>query len=97
MPPSTVPPTFAEQDLDYYLRMIRGDFAELEATHALRVSPGPSQKNIVILLDRTSLGPADVLGARLQRHIMTARDHTQAVILIHQAARLAMADSEVLQ
>ncbi len=101
MTPSTVPPTFAEKDLDYYLRMIRGDFAELEETHAVRASPGPSQKNIVILLDRPSLGPSDVLGARLLRHFMKALVHNRvkprAVILLHQAARLALAESEVVQ
>ena len=99
--PTSVPPTFAEKDLDYYLRMIRGDFAELEETHAVRVAPGQSQKNIVILLDKPGLGSTDALGARLLRHFMKALVHSRvkprAVILVHEASRLALEGSEVQQ
>ncbi len=101
MTPTSTPPTFAEKDLDYYLRMIRGDFAELEETHAARVAPGQSQKNIVILLDKPGLGSTDVLGARLLRHFLKALVHNRvkprAVILVHEAARLALEGSASLQ
>lgn len=97
----TVPPTFAEKDLDYYLRMIRGDFAELEETHAVRASPGSSQKNIVLLLDKTCLGANDALGARLVKYFMQALIHNRvkprAVVLVHEAARLALEDSPILK
>ena len=96
-----VPPTFAEKDLDYYLRMIRGDFAELEETQMQRVSPGQSQKNIVILLDKVGLGAPDLLGTRLLRHFMQALVHNRvkprAVILVHEAARLALEGSGVFK
>jgi len=97
----TVSPTFAEKDLDYYLRMIRGDFAELEETHAVRVSPGSSQKNIVLLLDKTTLGAKDDLGVRLLKYFMQALIHNRvkprAVILVHEAVHLALEGSQILK
>lgn len=97
----TVPPTFAEKDLDYYLRMIRGDFSELEETHAVKVSGGSSQKNIVLLLGSTSLGSNDDLGRRLLKYFFQAMIHNRvkprSIILVNEAVRLALEGSDVLK
>ncbi len=43
------PPTFAEKDLSYYLRMMKGDFGEMEEVQASRLRGPTSVKNIVVL------------------------------------------------
>lgn len=97
----TVPPTFAEKDLDYYLRMIRGDFSELEETKAVMVAPSSSQKNIVILLGSTALGSNDELGQKLLKYFMQALIHNRvkprALILVHEGVRLSLDGSAVLK
>ncbi len=53
----TVPPVFAEKDLNYYLRMIRGDFGETEEEGQMAKSVSASkQKNIVLVLNSQGLG-----------------------------------------
>ncbi|MBM3465764.1 MAG: hypothetical protein FJX76_27040 [Armatimonadetes bacterium] len=99
-----VPPTFAEKDLNYYLRMIRGDFAELEEQEPqmARIGGGPAQKNIVILVSKKSLGTGsnEVLGERLLRHFFKAvvnnRVKPRAIILMNEAVSLAAEDGDVL-
>ena len=98
-----VPPTFAEKDLNYYLRMIRGDFAELEEQEPqmVRVASAPSQKNIVILLSSTAIGTGnEALGKRLLRHFLEAVGHNRvkprAVILVNSAVHLAVEEGEIL-
>ena len=98
-----VPPTFAEKDLNYYLRMIRGDFAELEEQEPqmVRVASAPSQKNIVILLSSTAIGTGnEELGKRLLRHFLEAVGHNRvkprAVILVNSAVHLAVEEGEIL-
>lgn len=100
---NVVPPTFAEKDLNYYLRMIRGDFAELEEhePQMARVGGAPSQKNIVILLGSKALGTGnDELGRRLLKHFMQAvvNNHVKprSVILINSAVSLACEEGDVL-
>ena len=99
-----LPPTFAEKDLDYYLRMIRGDFAELEELQPQRqrVGGAPSQKNIVILLGSAGLGVgSEELGRRLLKHFLQAvisqRIKPRSIILIHSAVRLAAEESDIAQ
>lgn len=100
---SAVPPTFAEKDLNYYLRMIRGDFAGLEEQEPqmVRVASAPSQKNIVILLTSQSLGSGnEELGKRLLKHFLEAVVHNRvkprAIILTNSAVRLAVDDGDIL-
>lgn len=100
---NTMPPTFAEKDLNYYLRMIRGDFAEIEEQEPqpVRVSNAPSQKNIVILLGSDTMGAGnEELGRRLLRHFLGAIIHNRvkprAIILTNSAARLAAEEGDVL-
>ncbi|MHB2015567.1 MAG: DsrE family protein [Candidatus Xenobia bacterium] len=97
---TSVPPTFAEKDLNYYLRQIRGDFAELEETQAVKVGGPSSQKNIVILLSSNHLGSNQELGRKLMRHfiaaICTNRVKPRAIILTNEAIHLALETSEVV-
>lgn len=53
---TTLPPTFAEKDLDYYLRMVRGSFSELAETQALKHAGEFSRKNIVLFLTSEEIG-----------------------------------------
>jgi hypothetical protein len=99
----TMPPTFAEKDLNYYLRMIRGDFAEIEEQEPqpVRVSSAPSQKNIVILLGSHTMGAGkEELGKRLLRHFLGAIIHNRvkprAIILTNSAVQLAAEEGDVL-
>jgi hypothetical protein len=96
-----MPTTFAEKDLNYYLRMIRGDFAELEEEQVLKKAGGPSPKNIVILIGSKTLGSGDEkVGARLLRHFLQALVHNRvkprSLILLNEAVMLATAESGVL-
>jgi len=102
-PEQTMPPTFAEKDLNYYLRMIRGDFAELEEQEPqpVRVSSAPSQKNIVILIGSHMMGTGnEELGKRLLRHFLGAIIHNRvkprAIILTNSAVQLAADEGDVL-
>lgn len=101
---AALPPTFAEKDLNYYLRMIRGDFADLEENEPQRVRVGgaPSQKNIVILLGSMGLGTGrEDLGRRLLAHFLQAlinqRSKPRSIILTNSAVRLAAEDGQALQ
>lgn len=99
----TMPPTFAEKDLNYYLRMIRGDFAEIEEQEPqpARVSSAPAQKNIVILVGSHTMGSGnEELGKRLLRHFLAAVIHNRvkprAIILTNSAVSLAAEEGDVL-
>jgi selenium metabolism protein YedF len=101
---NTMPPTFAEKDLNYYLRMIRGDFAELEENEPqmARVGGAPFQKNIVLLIGSAGLGTGnEELGRRLLKHFLAAllhqRSKPRSIILLNGAVRLATEESEALQ
>src|SRR5690348_14762584 len=98
---TSVPPTFAEKDLNYYLRMIRGDFAELEETQTVKVQGPSAQKNIIILLSSDSIGQGpEELGKQLLVRFLGAitsnRIKPRAIILTNTAARLATEGSEAL-
>ncbi len=95
------PTTFAEKDLSYYLRMIRGDYSELEEVQALKVTGPSAQKNIVVLLESDTLGwGSEELGRRLLRYFLQAlvnsRIKPKAIILMNHAVRLAMDGSEMI-
>ncbi|MCA9793125.1 MAG: DsrE family protein [Candidatus Eremiobacteraeota bacterium] len=97
----TVPPSFAEKDLNYYLRMIRGDFAELEEGQPAKAMSSSKQKNIVLLLGSTALGSGNQeLGERLLKFFIKALIHNRvkprAVILVNEAVHLATDESAVL-
>lgn len=100
---ATMPPTFAEKDLNYYLRMIRGDFAQLEESEPqpVRSSSAPAQKNVVVLIGSQTMGTGnDELGRRLLRHFFGALIHNRvkprAIILTNTAVKLAAEDGDVL-
>jgi hypothetical protein len=97
----TIPPVFAEKDLNYYLRMIRGDFAELEETQTAKSVSSSKQKNVVVLLTSRSLGTGKPeLGSRLMKHFLQAMVHNRvkprAVILMNDAVHLSIEGSNVL-
>ena len=97
----TMPPVFAEKDLNYYLRMIRGDFAELEETQMAKSVSSSKQKNIVLVLSSTGLGHGKPeLAQRLMKFFIQALVHnrvkTRAVILVNEAVHLAVEGSPVV-
>ena len=97
----TMPPVFAEKDLNYYLRMIRGDFAELEETQMAKSVSSSKQKNIVLVLSSSGLGHGKPeLAQRLMKFFIQALVHnrvkTRAVILLNEAVHLAVEGSPVL-
>jgi intracellular sulfur oxidation DsrE/DsrF family protein len=53
---TVLPPTFAEKDLNYYLRIVKGDISEIAETQMLKSSSIPSRSNIVVLFTSDSLG-----------------------------------------
>lgn len=97
----SVPPTFEKKSVDYYLRMLRGEFSELEETRGLERVAGSSQKNIVILLGSRTLGNGnDELGEKLLKFFLQALIHNRirpkALILVNEAVRLTLPDSPVV-
>ncbi len=98
----TVPPSFAEKDLNYYLRMIRGQFSELEESETAAASFSSKQKNIVVLLSSTHIGRGDdELGEKLLKFFLQALLHNRikprAIVLMNEAVRLAMAGSSTVK
>ncbi len=97
----TVPPSFAEKDLNYYLRMIRGDFAELEEGLPERLPTSSKQKNIVIFLGSKALGRGcNDLGQKLMKLFLRALAHgsakPKALVLVNDAVELSVDGSPVL-
>lgn len=96
----TLPPVFAEKDLNYYLRMIRGDFGEQEETQTAKSVSSSKQKNVVVVLSSTGLGHGKPeLAQRLMKFFLQALIHnrvkTRAVVLLNEAVALAAEDSPV--
>lgn len=97
----TVPPSFAEKDLNYYLRMIRGDFAELEEGLPEKLPTSSKQKNIVILMGSKSMGRGNPqLGLKLTKLFLKSLSHggvtPRAIIFVNEAVELAIEGSPVL-
>lgn len=97
----TVPPSFAEKDLSHYLRMIRGDFAELEEGLPEKLPTSSKQKNIVILLGSKSLGRGNLeLGVKLTKLFLSALANgptkPRAIVLVNDAVELAVEGSPVI-
>ena len=97
----TAPPVFAEKDLNYYLRMIRGDFAELEETQMAKTASSSKQKNIVVVLSSVGLGHGKPeLAKRLLRVFIQAMVHNRvkprALILLNEAVQLAAEGSDLI-
>ena len=100
MEKNTLPSTIVEKDLNYYLRMIRGDFSEFEETHPMKVQASSSPKNIVILLTADKLGQGKAsTGKRLLRFffqsLINQQIYPRAVILTNSAVKLADPESEI--
>ena len=49
MTETRLPPTFQETDLNYYLRMIRGDYSEFEEVRPQKIAEPSQVKNIVVV------------------------------------------------
>ncbi len=97
----TVPPVFAEKDLNYYLRMIRGDFAEAEEGQMAKSVASSKQKNIVIVITSTGLGGGKPeLAQRLMKFFIQALVHNRvkprALILLNEAVQLAAEGSSLI-
>lgn len=97
----TLPPSFAEKDLNYYLRMIRGDFAELEEGLPEKLPTSSKQKNIVIFLGSKALGRGNPeLGLKLMKLFLKALAHgavkPRAIVMVNDAVELAIEGSAVL-
>ena len=95
-----MPPSFAEKDLNYYLRMIRGDFAELEEGQPAPVVSSSKQKNIVLFLGSQQLGKGEPeLGSKLLKYFLKALLHhrvkPRALILVNEAVHLSKEGSPV--
>jgi hypothetical protein len=92
---TVLPPTFQEKDLNYYLRMVRGDFSELEELQASKLRGPISLKNIVILFNSRSIG-ADKkeLGKKLLilflQSLINSTTKPRAIILMNQAVHLSV-------
>lgn len=96
------PPVFAEKDLNYYLRMIRGDFAELEETQMAKSVSSSKQKNIIVVISSTGLGQGKPeLSKRLLKFFVSALAHNRvkprAVILLNEAVTLAAEGSDLVK
>lgn len=94
------PPVFAEKDLNYYLRMIRGDFAESEEAQMATSVSSSKQKNIVVVLSSTGLGQGKPeLSKRLLKFFVSALVHNRvkprAIILLNEAVTLAADGSDI--
>jgi hypothetical protein len=87
------PPTFAEKDLSYYLRMVKGDFGEMEEVQASRLRGPTSVKNIVVLFQSTGIGTGK-LGKKLLftflQSLVNSRVKPRALILVNSAVNLAL-------
>ena len=98
----TVPPVFAEKDLNYYLRMIRGDFGETEEEGQMAKSVSAAkQKNIVLVLNSQGLGQGKPeLSQRLMKFFIQALVHNRvkprALILLNEAVHLAAEGSPLI-
>ena len=97
----TVPPSFAEKDLSHYLRMIRGDFAELEEGLPEKLPTSSKQKNIVILLGSKSLGRGNQeLGLKLSKLFLASLANgptkPRAIVLLNDAVELSIEGSPLI-
>jgi hypothetical protein len=96
-----MPPVFAEKDLNYYLRMIRGDFGEAEEGQMAKTASSSKQKNIVLVLSSVGLGHGKPeLSQRLMKFFVQALVHNRvkprALILLNEAVLLAAEGSALL-
>ncbi|MDQ7822743.1 MAG: DsrE family protein [Candidatus Eremiobacteraeota bacterium] len=98
---TVLPPTFAEKDLNYYLRMVRGDFSELEELQTAKIRGPISVKNIVIVFHSTEVGIGKKkLGEKLLQEFLQALVNSQikpkAVILFNSAVNLAAENEQAI-
>ena len=96
-----IAPNIIEKDINYYLRIIRGDFSEFEETRPVKAESAVYQKNIVLLINGESWGKGnEELGKRLiaffLQTLINQRIKPKSVILINSGVLLASKTSEVL-
>lgn len=96
-----LPSTFQEKDLNYYLRMIRGDYAGLEEMQPAALG-GPSQvKNVVLVFTSDTLGTGRrMLGKKLLllflQALINGNVKPRAIILLNSAVQLACSRNETI-
>lgn len=95
---STLPPTFEEKDLNYYLRMIRSDFSDSPEEKMAPTVSSSRQKNIVIMLSDDRLGVDEKnFGQKLLLSFLKALQHNRskprAIVLFNRAVLLCRQDS----
>ena len=98
---SRISPTFKEQDLNYYLRMIRGDYSTMEEMIPKPLM-GPSQvKNLVVVFTSETIGPGnELLGRKLMLHflqsVINGSHKPRAIILLNSAVRMASGRNDTI-
>jgi len=96
-----LPPTFQEKDINYYLKMIRGDFSELEEERPLKLG-GPTQvRNIVLVFGSDSIGSGKKeLGRKLMylflQSIINGPTKPRAIVLMNSAVKMARGKTEMI-
>lgn len=98
---SSLPPTFQERDLTYYLRMIQGDFSEFEEISPKLAGRSEKLKDVVIIFGSDSLGIGKkMLGKKLMLLFLQALINSpvvpRAIILLNSAVLMAEGKTDVL-
>jgi hypothetical protein len=101
MTENRLPPTFQETDLNYYLRMIRGDYSEFEEVRPQKLAEPSQVKNIVVIFGSDSIGSGnEVLGKKLMYLFLQALINgpvkPRAIILLNSAVKMAQGKTESL-
>lgn len=94
-----ISPAIEEKDLNYYMRMIRGDFEQLEESSALKVGGSASRKNVVVLFRSSRFGRGDSeIGETLMKHFLQAiirsRSKPKAMIFSNEAVYIPVEGSK---
>jgi intracellular sulfur oxidation DsrE/DsrF family protein len=98
---SSLPPTFQEKDLNFYLRMIRSDYSTVEEMQPQKLPSSQQVKNIVIVLTSDGLGRGrQNLGKRLMLHFLQALINInikpKAIILLNSAVQMSFGQNETI-
>jgi hypothetical protein len=89
------PDTVVEKDLNYYLKMIRGDFSEFEEVQPAKLKGPFSLKNIAVLFQNPSIGDGKKeFGLKLVdaflRSLINSQTKPKVIILMHRGVHLAV-------
>jgi hypothetical protein len=101
MTESRLSPTFKEQDLSYYLRMIHGDYSSLEEFQPQKMGGSSQVKNIVVVFTSDSLGRGnELLGKKLVIHflqsLINGGSKPKAIVLLNSAVKMASGRNETI-